>query len=231
MHNVTFLQSAIDYMKTHTPEGENQVKKCKSCGAPMVFFAPSIQESFGREGPECMNADCPSHKPKEPEIPVHTGPRPGERWTDQSAYRAMENALLVFLKDPKIRKFLDENDPKAVEQAENALKIDKGNWNDLVYFDKRKNPGNACWADYRIVGKTVSRLHADHYREGKNEEGDDMKHPFIDLHFTDGTHVRLEPCDDGLAEDFGKGPKKILDLPYIGVTEYSEYPKKEEKKP
>lgn len=38
------------------------------------------------------------------------------------ALQNVENALKVFLTDPKIRKFLDENDPKSVEQATKALK-------------------------------------------------------------------------------------------------------------
>lgn len=155
-------------------------------------------------------------------------PGPGERWTEQSQYRAMENALNVFLKDPKIRAFLDKNDPKSVEQAERALAMDKSRKLDDLAYEEKGNPGNACWADYRICGKTVSSLHADCYREGKNAEGDDIKHPYIDLRFTDGTHVRLEPCNGGLAEDFGdgRGPQKLLDLPYIGVTQYSEHPEK-----
>lgn len=33
------------------------------------------------------------------------------------------NALNVFLKDPRNREFLDEHDPKAVEQAEKAVKL------------------------------------------------------------------------------------------------------------
>jgi hypothetical protein len=37
------------------------------------------------------------------------------------ASAAMLKALLVFVLDPKIRAWLEENDPKALEQALNAI--------------------------------------------------------------------------------------------------------------
>ena len=41
----------------------------------------------------------------------------------QDATQAMVSALLVLTRDPKIRMWLKDNDPKALEQAEKALTL------------------------------------------------------------------------------------------------------------
>lgn len=198
--------------------------KCPMCHAPLVIF------SEDRES-ECVNPDCRSHyyrreKPVEPVKPYEPGP--GERWAKDSDHKRLENALKVFLESKETRAFLDKHDPKAVEQALNALNPRRPKIRDEDYHDK-SNPGGCIWSADRIVGKTVSSMaQGDHaiFKEPRTP-GDEpiRKAPFVTLHFTDGTHVRLEACESGLQEDFGdgRGPQRLMTIPYIGVTDWSEH--------
>lgn len=73
----------------------------------------------------------------------------------------MQDALNVFLKDKKIRAWLDENDPKAVEQAERALAEHRllepgevqGSWEKTIYTLPELHGG--CYAVMSYDGKQV----------------------------------------------------------------------------
>ena len=64
----------------------------------------------------------------------------------QDATQAMVSALLVLTRDPKIRMWLKDNDPKALEQAEKALTLVYRQASDIreLFHGHRPRPQNAC---------------------------------------------------------------------------------------
>lgn len=84
-----------------------------------------------------------------------------------------------------------------------------------------KNPGGVGLYQSFLQGKTISSIHQYSHQKGEEEKKRDI--PGVIFYFTDGTHMKLEYCQSGLAEDFGdgRGPQTLLDLRFLGVVEYA----------